>query len=263
MTEPKTIFITGASSGIGAALAQSYARPGITLFLIGRNQDRLANIASICEEQGADVHKVILEVKDSLACQRAIEEANKLSPLDLVIANAGISGGTGAKDETGAQAREIMEINVNGVMNTVFPAIEVMKGNGQGQIDQGKIGQGQIAIMSSLASFKGLPSAPAYCASKAAVRSWGEGLRGTLKKDNIKVSVITPGFVKSGITAANKFPMPFLMEGSKAAEIIIKGLKQNKARISFPKPMYLAVLLFSALPLYLSEFISNKLPNKE
>ncbi len=252
MTELNTIFITGASSGIGAALAESYAGFGKKLFLVGRNNDRLNNIATKCEKLGAVVHKITLDVKDPSLCMQAIKEANTTSQLDLVIANAGISGGTGSSGETGDQVREIMDINIHGVLNTVLPAIEVMKSNGRGQ----------IAIMSSLASFKGLPSAPAYCASKAAVRTWGEGLRGDLKKDNIKITVITPGFVKSGITAVNNFPMPFLMEGKKAAEIIKKGLSQNKARISFPKPMYIAVLLFSALPLYLSEFISEKLPKK-
>ena len=252
MTIPKTIFITGASSGIGAALAEYYARPGNHLFLCGRNRDRLQVISDQCVKQGAEVHQLQLDVTDQTACNKAIIEANQSSKLDLVIANAGISGGTGQQDESERQTREIMDINLNGVLNTVLPAIEVMKSNGQGQ----------IAIMSSLASFKGLPSAPAYCASKAAVRTWGESLRGTLKKSNIKVSVITPGFVKSGITAVNKFPMPFLMESSKAAVIIGKGLERNKARISFPKPMYLTVLFFAALPLRLSEFISDRLPNK-
>ncbi|WP_419902426.1 SDR family NAD(P)-dependent oxidoreductase [Kiloniella sp.] len=252
MTEPNTIFITGASSGIGAALAESYAAFGKKLFLAGRNNNRLNDIATKCEKLGADVHRIILDVKDPLLCAQAIEQANAIRPLDLVIANAGISGGTGSSGETDNQVREIMDINIHGVLNTVLPAIDVMRSNGGGQ----------IAIMSSLASFKGLPSAPAYCASKAAVRAWGEGLRGDLKKDNIKVSVITPGFVKSGITAVNKFPMPFLMEGKKAAQIIKYGLRRNKARISFPKPMYLAVLFFSALPLYLSEMISDQLPKK-
>ncbi|WP_417454163.1 SDR family NAD(P)-dependent oxidoreductase [Kiloniella sp.] len=253
MTIPKTIFITGASSGIGAALAEYYAKPGNILFLTGRNSERLNTTSDQCIKRGATVHQLQLDVTDQRACYQEIIKANQLSKLDLVIANAGISGGTGKQDESESQTREIMDINLNGVLNTVLPSIEIMKSNGQGQ----------IAIMSSLASFKGLPSAPAYCASKAAVRTWGESLRGTLKKSNIKVSVITPGFVKSGITAVNKFPMPFLMEGAKAATIIGKGLERNKARISFPKPMYIAVLFFSALPLYLSEFISSKLPNKQ
>ncbi|MFD2207822.1 SDR family NAD(P)-dependent oxidoreductase [Kiloniella antarctica] len=252
MTDPNTVLITGASSGIGASLAESYASSGKRLFLIGRNRTRLNDVAIKCEKLGAVVHKVVLDIKDPVLCSHVIKEANEISSLDLVIANAGISGGTGNTGETDSQVREIMDVNIYGVINTVLPAIEVMK----------VTGRGQIAIMSSLASFKGLPSAPAYCASKAAVRAWGEGLRGDLKKDNIKVSVITPGFVKSGITAVNKFPMPFLMDGSEAATIIKKGLQRNKARISFPKPMYLAVLLFASLPLYFSEFISDRLPKK-
>ena len=253
MTDPKSIFITGASSGIGAALAENYAGPGVMLYLTGRDRLRLDEISARCQAKGARVQALQLDVRDAGACEAAIAEANRNSGLDLVIANAGISGGTGKSGESAAQTREIMEINVKGVMNSVLPAIEVFRQNGGGQ----------IAIVSSLASFKGLPSAPAYCASKAAVRAWGEGLRGSLKQDNIRLSVITPGFVISRITDANKFPMPFLMTGEKAAEIIARGLKRNKPRIAFPLPMYLAVLVFSWLPLWMTEFVSDRLPKKQ
>ncbi|WP_020594051.1 SDR family NAD(P)-dependent oxidoreductase [Kiloniella laminariae] len=253
MTDPKTIFITGASSGIGAALAENYAGSGVMLYLTGRDRLRLDEISARCQARGAKVQALQLDVRDADACATAIEEANRASRLDLVIANAGISGGTGAKGESAAQTREIMDINVIGVMNTVLPAIAVFKASGGGQ----------IAIVSSLASFKGLPSAPAYCASKAAVRSWGEGLRGALKRDSIRLSVITPGFVVSRITDANRFPMPFLMTGEKAAGIIARGLRRNKPRIAFPLPMYLAVLVFSWLPLWITEFIADRLPKKQ
>lgn len=116
--------------------------------------------------------------------------------------------------------------------------------------------------MSSLAGFRGLPSAPAYGASKAAVRSWGEGLRGQLAPRNIAVNVICPGFVESRITDENDFPMPFLMEAERAAEIIARGLAKNRGRIAFPWQMYMAVWLFSALPVSWTEALASALPRK-
>src|SRR3546814_12235413 len=101
--------------------------------------------------------------------------------------------------------------------------------------------RGQIAIMSSLAAFRGFPGAPAYCASKAAVRIWGEALRGMLGREGIEVSVICPGYVKSRMTAHNDFPMPLLMEAGRAAAIICRGLAANKARIVFPRRLDAAV----------------------
>lgn len=256
MKDPQSIFITGASSGIGAALAVTYAAPGTSLFLTGRSQERLADTAARCSELGAQVFTRVLDVTNAEDTAMALKEAEAQRELDLVIANAGISGGTGGVEgsdgESGSQVRAIMATNIEGVLNTVLPTIEIMKPRRAGQ----------IAIMSSLASFKGLPGAPAYCASKAAVRTWGEGLRGSLARHGIEVSVITPGFVKSPLTDVNRFPMPFLMDSAKAAQIIRRGLARNKARIAFPIPMYSAVLFLASLPLALSEFLSNRLPAK-
>ena len=107
---------------------------------------------------------------------------------------------------------------------------------------------GQIAIMSSLAGFRGFPGAPAYCGSKAAVRIYGEALRGAMRKTGVRVNVISPGFVKSRITAVNDFPMPFLMEADKAAIYIAKALAKNKGRIAFPFIVYLGVWFLALLP---------------
>ena len=123
-------------------------------------------------------------------------------------------------------------------------------------------GHGQIALMSSAASFRGMPSAPAYSASKAAVRAYGEALRGTLAPAGIRVSVICPGFVRSRITGANRFRMPLLMDAGRAARIIRRGLARNKARIAFPFPTYFAAWLLGALPPGLTDPLVRKLPEK-
>jgi short-subunit dehydrogenase len=116
--------------------------------------------------------------------------------------------------------------------------------------------------MSSLASFRGFPGAPAYCASKAMVRVWGESLRGHLAPSGVGVSVICPGYVESPMTAVNTFPMPFLMSAEKAARIIRRGLSRNRARIAFPFPTYLAAWLLGSLSPGLTDPLLRRLPEK-
>jgi short-subunit dehydrogenase len=123
--------------------------------------------------------------------------------------------------------------------------------------------RGQIALMSSIAGFRGLPSAPAYCASKAAIKVWGEGLRGQLARDNIGVSVICPGFVVSGISKRNRFPMPFLMEADRAARLIADGIARNHGRIAFPWPMAFMAWVMTALPDAVISALTSRLPSKE
>jgi short-subunit dehydrogenase len=116
--------------------------------------------------------------------------------------------------------------------------------------------------MSSLASFRGFAGAPAYCASKAAVRNYGEGLRNAYARDGIGVSVICPGFVRSGMTDENDFAMPFLMDAERAARIIRRGLARNRGRIAFPWQMYGAAWLVQALPTWTTDRVMRGLPAK-
>jgi short-subunit dehydrogenase len=122
--------------------------------------------------------------------------------------------------------------------------------------------RGQLAIVSSVAGFRGLPGAIAYAASKAAVKSYGEGLRGRLAREGIEVNVICPGYIRSRMTARNKFPMPFLMDAERAARLIRRGLKQNRGRIAFPWPTYAAMRVFAALPEWLVDRLSRRIPEK-
>lgn len=252
MQNPKHIAITGASSGLGAALALAYAGRGITLSLHGRDAQRLAQVADRARAHGAAADTHCGDVTNATDQQAWLAARAAAMPLDLVIANAGISAGTGSGGETHAQATEIFAVNVQGVVNTVHAALPPMQA----------CGKGQIALMASLAGFRGLPSAPAYSASKAAVRLYGEALRGDLLGSGIEVSVICPGYITTPMTAVNKFPMPFIMSAEKAARIIQLGLAQNRARIAFPFPLYAAVKLLAGLPPALTDSFMARLPKK-
>jgi len=253
MKTPRHILITGASSGVGQALAGAYAQSGVVLFLCGRNTERLEEVGHDCRTRGAEIFIKTLNVEDPDVMETWVNDCDARHPLDLVIANAGISAGTGGPDgETDEQVRRIFDVNITGVLNTIHPAITRMRDRGRGQ----------IAIMSSIAGFRGMPPAPAYSASKAAVKSYGEGLRGHLKHDGLEISVICPGYVKSRMTDANTFPMPFLMDAPKAAGIIKRGLACNQGRIVFPWPMHALVWLLSVMPSSWSDRLLGNLPKK-
>ncbi len=253
MKNPKNILITGASSGIGRALAIAYSAQGINLFLCGRNAEKLSLTKAICEELKANVLLQVIDVCDEAAVANCIEKIEENHEIDLVIANAGISAGTAGGTESFSQVKQIFSTNLNGVLNVIHPLIEKMK------LRQ----RGQIALISSLAGFRGLPSSPAYSASKSAVRVYGEALRGNLKPFGISVNTICPGYVKTPMTDVNKFPMPFLMEVERAAKIIKLGLEKNKSRIAFPFPLYFVVWLATLLSTKITDPIFAKLPGKK
>lgn len=246
------ILITGASSGIGAALARHYAAPEVRLALSGRNRARLSDVAGQCQDKGALVTDVAVDVTDRAAMQQWIINEDEKQPLDLVIANAGISGGTGGGGEGEEQVRRIFDVNVAGVLNTVSPVLPRMIGRGAGQ----------IAIMSSLASFSGWPGAPAYSASKGAVRMYGEALRGAVAPYGVKVNVICPGFIETPMTAVNDYDMPFMMSAEKAAYYTARGIERNQARIAYPFRTYFFAGLIGVMPASLSSLILRKMPKK-
>ncbi len=253
MQNPKNILISGASSGLGFELAIAYAAADINLFLCGRNKEKLDEVKIICERLKANVSYKVFDIKNSTEAKNWIEEIEEKYALDLVIANAGISAGTAEGSESFAQVKEIFSTNLDGVLNIIHPAIEKML----------KRKKGQIALMSSLAGFRGLPSSPAYSASKAAVRVYAESLRGNLEKFGIEVNAICPGYIKTPMTDVNDFPMPFLMPVKKAAQIIKLGLAKNKSRLAFPFPLYFVVWLAALLSTKITDPIFAKLPNKK
>lgn len=248
----KMIVITGASSGLGKALALSLANSGVVLHLIGRNFERLMETADICMAKGAIAFVYIIDVS-------SLEEMNKfyakpaLQKIDMVIAAAAIS--MDSEDfEDARSAKELFDINVVGVSNTVLPAAQIMKDNKSG---------GKVVIIGSIAGEIAFPSSPSYVASKGALKLFAHALSVNLKKYNILVSMVLPGYIKTAMTESNKHYMPMIISARDAAKIIIKGLKSNKSLIIFPKTLYYLVQIFKFLPRFMQDFILRRLPQKE
>lgn len=251
LRSPRSILITGASSGIGAALARRYAAPKVALALSGRDAARLAEVAAACRQAGARVAEHQVDVTDRAAMAAWITEIDQHAPLDLVIANAGTAAS--GLPAGPARTRAIFAVNLEGVLNTIEPALTVMLARGCGQ----------LALMSSLAGLRPMPGSPAYAASKAAVRFLGEGLRARHAGDGIRISVICPGFVATPMTVHNPFPMPLLLSAERAARIIERGLARGAARIAFPRRTHWAVRLLAALPSGPIDRLLARLPSKE
>jgi len=250
-------LITGASSGVGEALALACARRGDRLFLCGRNAERLSAVAESCRSLGAIVKEQAFDVADEDAARRYLQACDAEAPLDRVFANAGVSTG----EETEANSRRTFAINVGGCVNTVLPAIELFRARrpaGGGKIP----GRPQIVITASIAGYGPLKACPAYSATKSCVKTWGLALRGMLAPEGIRVSVVCPGFIRTRLTEGNTCPMPFLMDADRAAGIILRRADRNVGVIAFPWPMRLATWWISTLPWRVNEFINRLLPKK-
>lgn len=222
------IAITGASSGLGRALALAYAHPGTNLHLAARDGARLAAVAATARSLGAIVSETLLDVTDAAATAAWVAGC---APLDLIIANAGISGGPGAANlESPAQIAAIFATNVTGAFNTVLPAMALM--TTQPPAANGY--KGRVAIIGSIAGLIALPTSPAYSAAKAALDFWVTATSPNAAKEGIGLTLVRPGFIRTPMTAANPYKMPGLMDADQAARIIIKGLAAGKTHITFP-----------------------------
>jgi short-subunit dehydrogenase len=247
MAEPTTILITGATGGIGAALARSYAQPGRVLILHGRDTARLASLTQECETRGAQVHGMSFDLRDAAVAIEALRRVSSQYAIDLAIVNAGVSRaiGNGLEAEDWDTARAVLAVNLDGAIATVAGVLPEMR----------RRGAGQIAIISSLAAYFGLPVTPIYCASKAALKAYGEALRGWLAPQGIGVNVVMPGFVRTPMSERFPGAKPFLMSPERAATLIRRGLERNRARIAFPRTLAWAMWCLSALPAALSQWM--------
>lgn len=244
-------MITGASSGIGAALARTYSTTARRISLIARDRPRLEKVAADCRSLGAEADIHIADVTDGPAIAEVIMCCDRQQPVDLLIANAGIGridSLAGDCGESGDAARHIFETNAIGVINTVTPLLPLLVARRRGQ----------IAIVSSLAALIELPSCPVYCASKAAIRVYGIALRRLLAHSGLHISVICAGFVETPMTASLPFRAPFVWTADRAARYMARRLEKGRKEIQFPWPLVVAIHILGMLPRIVTDSILIK-----
>lgn len=252
----RAVLITGASSGIGAALALACAAEGVALHLGGRNAERLGAVAGACRARRATVSARTVDVRDAAAMAAWIAAAGRL---DLVVANAGIGGGIDdGVPEPAEQVRAIFAANLNGALNTALPALAAMLR--QAPAADGV--RGRIAVVASMAAFVPAPGAPSYGASKAALDAWTVATATHARAHGVRLTSVCPGYVRTAMTAANRFPMPGLMDADRAAAIILRAVAAGRMRIAFPWWIAAASRVMGALPPRLTGAVLAMQPGK-
>lgn len=247
MTHPsRTIVLTGASSGIGAALAAEFAAPGVRLALSGRETGRLAAVAEICRAKGATVETAVLDVRDRPALHAWLATTDDAGPVDVLVANAGVTAGLGPRGrrESDADVRRQVEVNLLGSIDTVNGLVERMRARRAGQ----------IVLVASVAGIRGYPAMPTYSATKAGIIAYGDAIRGWLRPQGVTVTVVCPGFVTSPMSARHKGAKPFEVSVERAATLIARGVARRKAVVAFPLPLALGSHLTRLMPAAMADF---------
>ena len=247
----KKIFITGASSGIGESLARFYAGQGVQLGLVARRADWLEKVADSLSPR-PEIY--VCDVRDSAALKAAANDfINKHGVPDVVIANAGVSRGTLTEiEEDLAAFQEIFDINVMGLVNTFHPFVDAMKANGGGT----------LVGIASVAGFRGIPGGGAYSASKAAVIRYCESLRVELRAANVAVVTICPGYIRTPMTAVNKFKMPFLISVDDAVVRFARAIDAKTSFTVIPWTMGIAARVLRITPNWLYDRVFQMMPRK-
>jgi short-subunit dehydrogenase len=243
----RVVIITGASSGLGASLAQAYAGPQIALGLLGRDPGRLERTARACEAKGATVNAAAIDVTEASAMASWLHRFDGRHPVDLLVANAGTSAGPDPdcpSEGAEAIARQV-EVNLLGAVNTIEPLLPALCSRGGGR----------VAVVASIAAYRGLPYSPGYCASKAGLRAYAEALRPRLEQRKVGITVVCPGFFESRMTDRFDGPTPFLLGCDVAARRIKRGIDRGRRRVAFPLPLVLGLQFCDFAPAVIGDAI--------
>lgn len=234
----RTVWITGASTGIGREVALKLAKAGATVAVSARSEDKLAELATLSPR----IKPYPLDVTDPAATQSVHDTiVADIGPLDLVILNAGVWRPMSAENFDLKDALHSVNVNYNGVLTGLAPTMKAMLARKTGH----------IAVVASVAGYRGLPKASAYGPTKAALNNLAESLAPELGLNGVTLSVINPGFVKTPMTAVNDFPMPFIIDVDDASERIIRGLAARRFEVVFPTRMAISMKILKHLPTFL------------
>lgn len=239
----KSVIISGASSGIGAALAIELAAPGVRLGLLGRNQQRLMAVVEACEKRGATCQPGCFDIVEREALAAFCAEFEREAPIDIVMSNAGILAGRDDTNtiESGDTARQVISTNLTAAVDLANFCIPGMRANGHGK----------IIFVSSLAAFSPLADAPAYSAAKAGLVAYGLALRQALAQDGIDVIVSCPGYVETAMARIHIGARPMQITAKDAAKRIITEIARNRPLSGFPFTLYWSSRLSQIIPEWL------------
>ena len=251
----KTVFLTGASSGIGEALAIALAKKGAILGLVARREELLAELASKCEAGGGKARIFPCDVVDADAVHvTAAKFRDEFGHIDIMIANAGIGGNDAAtRAYEPASVKKLVDVNLLGAVNAVHAVVPHMIEHGSGHL---------VAI-SSLAGFRGLPKSAAYSASKAGMSAFFESVRLDNIKHNIDVTIIHPGFIRTPLTAGRANTMPFLMELDDAIPHFVRAIEKKKKFAAFPWQLSTIVRAGKFMPSWLYDRVAGRARYRE
>ena len=250
---PTTVLVTGASSGIGRAIAIEYARRGAHVMAVARRRDQLESLCRDITTTGGRASHMLCDVANAEAAQEVVAKAEReLGSLDMVIANAGVGGSSHSSRLSLDHITRIIDINVRGAMATLAAAIPIMLAQKHGH----------LVGVSSLAGRRALPAAAVYSASKAALSAFLEGLTLDLGAAGIRVTDVQPGFVDTEMTEKNAHPMPFMWDAPKAARVIADRLESAPRILAFPAPLQMATRLGQLLPYPLYAVLTRSLRRK-
>jgi len=244
------VWIVGASSGIGRALALALARDGRTVVVSARREPMLAELARAAEALDGSIQPFPLDVTQPKAIAAAVARIEaEVAPIDTAILCAGVYVRDTAAVIRAAQVKETMNVNFFGAVSAMETLAPRMGGRGWGR----------IVAVASLAGYRGLPYAAAYGASKAALIAYCESLRPELEQAGVTVQVVCPGFVKTPLTDVNEFPMPFLMPVEDAARAIMRGLRSHRFEIAFPRRLAWTMKLLRIVPYWLFFAVTRRM----
>lgn len=250
----KVVLITGASSGIGRALAIELGKRGATLGLLARRAEALRELAFEVERAGGRALALPADVRDAVGVRAAADELRaRFGQIDVLIANAGVAATGHITELRAEEVNEVMSINVVGAANSVTAVLPEMV----------ERGQGHLVAISSLSAYRGLPKSAVYCASKAALSAFFESVRVDLRGTNIDVTIIHPGFIKTPLTAGRKAQMPFLMELDEATKKMVRAIEARRRSYAFPWQLASIVRAAMLFPIPLYDKIVSKRSYRE
>ena len=241
----KHIFITGASQGIGEALAVRFALPDTHITLVARNREKLEKVRLLCESRGATVSVESFDICDNTKLNDFLLKSDKIHHIDILVLCAGITSTVDDDFESWVTSEKLLKTNLLSPIFAITTILPIMQ----------KRKSGHIVLLSSLAAYYGMAYTPVYSAVKSALKTYAEALRQYLKPDSVDVSVVLPGFVKSNMSNSFLRPKPFMISSEKAADIVYKGIIKKKAYIRFPFILQIGIRLMALLPYKIADFM--------